>query len=100
VFRTLAEAFDIMRRDGIGGGGGAEAGIAAGNDTTAEEASGVGGDSDLLSQMIQILLRDADTPPREVEGVSEEFCDGYFLPDSPLRCPAQLKRNVGSPHIY
>lgn len=34
-----------------------------------------GDGSDLLTQMIQILLRGADMPPREVEGVSEEFCD-------------------------
>lgn len=42
------------------------------------EAQGAGGEGegDVLTQMIQTLLRDADMPPREVEGVSEEFCDG------------------------
>lgn len=30
----------------------------------------------LLTDMIRILLSEADEPPREVEGVSEEFCDG------------------------
>ncbi len=33
---------------------------------------------DLLAQMIQTLLRDAETPPTEVEGASEEFCDSMF----------------------
>lgn len=33
------------------------------------------GAEDLLTRMIQTLLSEADTPPREVEGVSEEFCD-------------------------
>jgi hypothetical protein len=37
---------------------------------------------DLLTQMIQNLLSQADMPPREVEGVSEEFCDCKFF----LRC--------------
>lgn len=30
---------------------------------------------DLLTTMIHSLLAQADTPPREVEGVDEEFCD-------------------------
>lgn len=30
---------------------------------------------DLLTTMIQNLLNGAEAPPREVEGVSEEFCD-------------------------
>lgn len=34
------------------------------------------GRAGLLTDMIRILLREADEPPREVEGVSEEFCDG------------------------
>lgn len=32
----------------------------------------------LLMQMIQTLRSNADMPPREVEGVSEEFCDGMI----------------------
>ncbi|EAW06485.1 uncharacterized protein ACLA_081750 [Aspergillus clavatus NRRL 1] len=62
AFYSLAEALEIMRRDSDSGGG-----VSAG-----------GGDSeadDLLSQMIQTLLQEADMPPKEVEGVSEEFCD-------------------------
>lgn len=39
-------------------------------------ATGESEGQDLVSQMIQTLLREADTPPKEVEGVSEEFCDG------------------------
>ncbi|KAK2761758.1 hypothetical protein FQN54_001586 [Arachnomyces sp. PD_36] len=68
AYRTLAEAFNFMRREG-GGGGVDTADIGGQGD---EELSG---DSDLLGQMIQLLLRDADMPPREIEGVSEEFCD-------------------------
>jgi hypothetical protein len=52
-----------MRRESEGGGASAREG-------------GDGDGDDLLSQMIQTLLREADTPPKEVEGVSEEFCDG------------------------
>jgi tRNA A37 threonylcarbamoyladenosine modification protein TsaB len=62
AFYTLAEALDVMRR---------EAGSAPDSTTTAGSD-----ESDLLTQMIQTLLAEAETPPREVEGVSEEFCDG------------------------
>lgn len=52
----------MMRRDlEIGGG---------------QQREGQGEGQDLLSQMIASLLREAETPPREVEGVSEAFCDG------------------------
>ncbi|KAL1966971.1 hypothetical protein VTN77DRAFT_3715 [Rasamsonia byssochlamydoides] len=61
AFRTLAEAFDVMRRQHeVGSSGG--------------EGQGQGGQA-LIDQMIEALLREADMPPREVEGVSEEFCD-------------------------
>ncbi|KAL2217537.1 hypothetical protein M432DRAFT_618242 [Thermoascus aurantiacus ATCC 26904] len=61
AFRSLAEAFEVMRRDlEIGGG---------------QQREGQGEGQDLLSQMIASLLREAETPPREVEGVSEAFCD-------------------------
>lgn len=64
-----------MRREGEGGGG---AGFDEDDVAAATEAAGEGEgrDADLLGQMIGILLRDADMPPREVEGASEEFCDG------------------------
>lgn len=62
AFYSLAEALEVMRREG---GEGAV-------------PVGAGEGEDLLTQMIQTLLRDADMPPREVEGVSEEFCDGAF----------------------
>lgn len=69
AFYSLAEALEMMRRD---------------TDTTteAQEASEPGHDNgrDLLSTMIQSLLAQADTPPREVEGVSEEYCDSKELP--------------------
>lgn len=43
-------------------------------DLASDRGDGADGD-DLLNQMIQSLLSEADTPPREVEGVSDEFCD-------------------------
>lgn len=61
AFYSLAEAFDLMRREG----------------DHSVPTSGEG-DNDLLTQMIQSLLSSAETPPREVEGVSEEFCDGAY----------------------
>ncbi|PLB55524.1 hypothetical protein P170DRAFT_43161 [Aspergillus steynii IBT 23096] len=68
AFYSLAEAFEVMRREGPGAaesGEGAEAGT--------ETGTGTGGD--LLTQMIQSLLSEAEMPPKEVEGASEEFCD-------------------------
>ncbi|KAK1146313.1 hypothetical protein N8T08_003100 [Aspergillus melleus] len=67
AFYSLAEAFEVMRREGPGivtpaGSGDGETGAA-------------GGDGGLLTEMIQSLLNQAEMPPREVEGVSEEFCD-------------------------
>lgn len=66
AFRTLAEAFDIMRREHEIGGRGEG------------EGQGQGRGEALIDQMIEALLREAETPPREVEGVSEEFCDGKY----------------------
>lgn len=60
-----------MRREGGGGGG-----AGAGEESTVGQGDGDEGDGGLLDQMIQILVQGADMPPREVEGVSEEFCDG------------------------
>lgn len=48
-----------MRREHEVGGGG----------------DGVGDGEELIDQMIEALLQAADTPPREVEGVSDEFCE-------------------------
>lgn len=54
-----------------------------GGDAGPRPAAGEGeGEGDLVAHMIQALLQEADTPPREVEGVSEEFCDG--IPFTPL----------------
>jgi hypothetical protein len=63
AFYSLAEAFEVMRRQA--------------SDAITESGGSTEGPNgeDLLSQMIQSLLAEADTPPREVEGVSEEFCD-------------------------
>lgn len=67
AYRTLAEAFDYMRQQ-EGGSDDDRAG-----QTEREER-----EDDLLNQMIQTLVDGADMPPREVEGVSEEFCDGMY----------------------
>ncbi|KAL3452588.1 hypothetical protein BJX65DRAFT_303407 [Aspergillus insuetus] len=54
----------------------------------ADNTSAEHGD-DLLQEMIQILLQRVDRPPKEVEGVSEEFCDGLDrVPRSSLK-PSQ-----------
>ncbi|KAL4785231.1 hypothetical protein BJX76DRAFT_324988 [Aspergillus varians] len=78
AFYSLAEALNIMRREG----GGAE-GTPAPTDPGAESFHTLNPDGtpirvhgdDLLAQMIQTLLRDAETPPTELEGASEAFCD-------------------------
>ncbi|RAL16378.1 uncharacterized protein BO97DRAFT_361192 [Aspergillus homomorphus CBS 101889] len=76
AFYTLAEALNVMRREG-GGGGGIAAAAAGGipsfgpEDTAATDGNG----NELLTEMIQSLLRSAEVPPKEVEGVSEGFCD-------------------------
>ncbi|KAI9372880.1 hypothetical protein BJX61DRAFT_414141 [Aspergillus egyptiacus] len=78
AFYSLAEALNIMRREGEGGAppdtnsDPAAASFATLNpDGTPIQVHG----EDLLAQMIQTLLRDAEAPPTEVEGVNEEFCD-------------------------
>jgi hypothetical protein len=72
AFYSLAEALEMMRRD-------------AGTEphTHAQEGTDNGDTDhshDLLTTMIQSLLSQADTPPREVEGVNEEFCDSKMFP--------------------
>lgn len=58
AFLQLADAFDVMRR---------------GRETEAENEN----DREwVIDHMIQILLSEAHRPPREVQGASEEFCDG------------------------
>ncbi|KAJ5173240.1 hypothetical protein N7492_005833 [Penicillium capsulatum] len=61
AFYSLAEALEVMRRD-------------AGNPQP-QDGEDPAHSEDLLTRMIQTLLSEADTPPREVEGVSEEYCD-------------------------
>ncbi|KAF7586431.1 hypothetical protein BBP40_008920, partial [Aspergillus hancockii] len=60
AFYSLAEAFEWMRREGS---------------HPTPTAEGGETDDSLLTQMIQSLLQEAEMPPKEVEGVSEEFCD-------------------------
>ncbi|KAJ5387784.1 Zinc finger RING-type [Penicillium cosmopolitanum] len=66
AFYSLAEALEMMRRES----GTAEPQTQTGDNTASAETS-----DDLLTTMIQNLLNGAEAPPREVEGVSEEFCD-------------------------
>lgn len=42
-----------------------------GTETPIDDSESAG----LISQMIAMLLHNADEPPKEVGGVSEEFCD-------------------------
>lgn len=69
--RLLAEAYDMMRRDSEGGAPGGFP-VYDGRDP------GLGDDETggLITQMIRTLLEGMEAPPREIEGVSEEFCDG------------------------
>jgi len=74
AFRSLAEAFDVMRRMHESTGGDED------------------GHDSLIDQMIENLISQADSPPRELEGVSEEFCDALErIPKKSLRssqsCP-------------
>lgn len=83
AFRSLAEAFDYIRREHDVGNAGAGLG-----------PGGEGGhDPALIDQMIETLLQGADMPPREVEGVNEEFCDGTILEDSPSDQKSTATRN-------
>ena len=70
AFRTLAEAFDVIRRDNEAVGDEDGDGSSTSHDT--QRGSG------LLDQMIEALLQGADIPPREVEGVDDEFCDCMY----------------------
>ncbi|KAF3491331.1 uncharacterized protein GIQ15_00848 [Arthroderma uncinatum] len=84
AFRSLAEAFDVMRR----GGDNAPLPIYDGRDPEIGNTE----QGPLIEEMIRALLQEAEAPPREVEGVSEEFCDMLDrIPTSKLKesqsCP-------------
>lgn len=65
AYRLLANALEIMRVDRGGDG-------ATGRE--AERGGGsVGGDTELLDTLIEALMRGADDPPRELEGVPDAF---------------------------
>jgi hypothetical protein len=79
AFFSLAEALDMMRREADSA---PQPGAQEGTDNADSDTG-----RDLLTTMIQSLLAQADTPPREVEGVDEEFCDSKkHSPSSP--CPS------------
>ncbi|KAK2784163.1 hypothetical protein FQN53_008772 [Emmonsiellopsis sp. PD_33] len=90
AYRSLAEALNIMRHEtgdeGFPVHDGRDEGL---GNVTDEDATGGAG---LLSNMISLLLREAEAPPREVEGVGEGFCDALDrVPVSSLKptqsCP-------------
>ncbi|EKV16311.1 hypothetical protein PDIG_08420 [Penicillium digitatum PHI26] len=74
AFFSLAEALNMMRREAD------PAPHPNAQESTVDADSDV--DRDLLTTMIQSLLAQADMPPREVEGVDEEFCDKLTTPGS------------------
>jgi hypothetical protein len=77
----LAEALDVIRRDNEGGGGDGgedgDDGVSTSRDSQQQQQQPGSG---LLDQMIEALLQGADIPPREVEGVDDEFCDCMYIP--------------------
>lgn len=58
---SLAESFEVMRREQGGD-----------HDPTQDVPHN---DDRLLDQMIELLLTEARSPPREVKGASEEFVE-------------------------
>lgn len=82
AFFSLAEALEVMRQEG--------------GDAAVEQGSE--GHDSIINRMIETLLNDARAPPREVEGVSEEFCDGTyisFLPSFIAKGRGQLLTSTG-----
>lgn len=77
AYRSLAEAFNVMRRHG----GGGDAGdipfpVHDGREEQEqEETNHDGTNARLLTQMITTLLHEAEAPPREITGVDDAFCD-------------------------
>ncbi|EEP76372.1 conserved hypothetical protein [Uncinocarpus reesii 1704] len=74
AFRSLAEALDVIRRE-TESGGDAPLPVYDGHQPEGLGLAGEGADGGLIGQMIRTLLQEAEAPPREVEGVSEGFCD-------------------------
>ncbi|KAG5294233.1 RING superfamily domain-containing protein [Histoplasma ohiense] len=74
AYRSLAEALNVMRHQTGDNGFPVHDGRDEGLGDVAENEDATGGVG-LLSSMIGLLLREAEMPPREVEGVGESFCD-------------------------
>ncbi|OAX85211.1 hypothetical protein ACJ72_00404 [Emergomyces africanus] len=72
AYRSLAEALNVMRHETGEYGFPVHDGRDEGLETAAEGGDATGG-AGLLSSMIGLLLREAEEPPREVEGVGEGF---------------------------
>ncbi|PGH17376.1 hypothetical protein AJ80_04831 [Polytolypa hystricis UAMH7299] len=98
AFRSLAEAFNIMRREGgVSAVGEGDFPVHDGTEPDiSQEEEGSGG---LLTEMIQVLLREAEEPPREVEGVGDEFCDALErVPNQSLK-PSQTCPICNNPFL-
>lgn len=78
AYRSLAEALNVMRHETGEDGFPVHDGRDEGLGNVAEDGDATGG-AGLLSNMIGVLLREAEEPPREVEGVGEGFCDGMLF---------------------
>ena len=83
TYALLADAYGVMQRSSREGGhGGSQEDV----------------DDELLTNMIHILQNGADAPPREVQGVSEEFCDGmYYMHTFAFNTLADLRYSITSP---
>ncbi|EEH09506.1 conserved hypothetical protein [Histoplasma capsulatum G186AR] len=81
AYRSLAEALNVMRHQTGDNGFPVHDGRDEGLADVAENEDATGGVG-LLSSMIGLLLREAEMPPREVEGVGESFCDALWYNQS------------------
>ncbi|EGC49298.1 conserved hypothetical protein [Histoplasma capsulatum var. duboisii H88] len=98
AYRSLAEALNIMRHQTGDNGFPVHDGRDEGLGDVAENEDATGGVG-LLSSMIGLLLREAEMPPREVEGVGESFCDALErVPTSSLK-PSQACPICSNPFL-
>lgn len=77
AFLSLADAYEVLRNQARSHGGN-------GNEDSSND--------EMVNTMIQTLLSDANSPPREVEGASEEFCAGEEIP--------VVRLGIGFPFVF
>ncbi|KAI9762449.1 MAG: hypothetical protein M4579_000425 [Chaenotheca gracillima] len=75
AYRMLASAFEVMRRDGGEGGDTSAPPPGTAEQTSDSGAAAAGSYTQLMDMLIESLLHDADSPPREVKGCSQEYLD-------------------------